>query len=129
MKHFIYRPSEHLQKYPVLLEAIFTETAEGNPDADFLREAEHAIRNLSSVAQLRTFQSAMGRGPTGKWEWHDVVPKEIRTSVAKQEGKRQSWVISSPSDNSDIPNRVIWELIKGEMIYVKDLETIETVIL
>lgn len=111
MKHFIYRPSEHLQKYPVLLEAIFTETAEGNPDADFLREAEHAIRNLSSVAQLRTFQSAMGRGPTGKWEWHDVVPKEIRASVAKQEGKRQS---------------IIWELIKGEMIYVKDLETIET---
>ncbi|CAG8681770.1 4916_t:CDS:2, partial [Acaulospora colombiana] len=43
MKHFIYRPSEHLQKYPVLLEAIFKETAEGNPDADFLVEAEQAI--------------------------------------------------------------------------------------
>jgi hypothetical protein len=24
-------------------------------------------------------------------------------------------------------DRIIWELIKGEMIYVKDLETIETV--
>jgi hypothetical protein len=90
MKHFIYRPSEHLQKYPVLLEAIFKETAEGNPDADFLVEAEQAIRNLSTVAQLRTFQSAMGRGPTGKWEWHDLVPKEVRNNVAKQESQRQA---------------------------------------
>ncbi|PVG01912.1 Dbl domain-containing protein [Serendipita vermifera] len=111
MKHFIYRPSEHLQKYPVLLEAIFKETAEGNPDADFLVEAEQAIRNLSTVAQLRTFQSAMGRGPTGKWEWHDLVPKEIRNNVTKQESQRQA---------------IIWELIKGEMVYVKDLETIDT---
>lgn len=92
MKHFIYRPSEHLQKYPVLLEAIFKETAEGNPDADFLVAAEHAIRNLSSVAQLRTFQSAMGRGPTGKWEWHDLVPKEVRNNVPKQESVRQASV-------------------------------------
>jgi RHO1 GDP-GTP exchange protein 1/2 len=90
MKHFIYRPSEHLQKYPVLLEAIFKETAEGNPDADFLVEAEQAIRNLSSVAQLRTFQSAMSRGPTSKMEWHDLVPKETRANVSKQEAQRQA---------------------------------------
>jgi hypothetical protein len=93
MKHFIHRPSEHLQKYPVLLEAIFKETAEGNPDADFLVAAEHAIRNLSSVAQLRTFQSAMCRGPTGKWEWHELVPKEALKNVTKQESVRQSSVI------------------------------------
>lgn len=92
MKHFIYRPSEHLQKYPVLLEAIFKETAEGNPDADFLVEAEQAIRNLSGVAQLRTFQSAMGRGPTSKMEWHDLVPKETRANVPKQESQRQAYV-------------------------------------
>ncbi|KAG8813242.1 hypothetical protein FRC18_002604 [Serendipita sp. 400] len=53
----------------------------------------------------------MGRGPTGKWEWHDVVPKEVRNAMTKQEAKRQA---------------VIWELIKTEMVYVKDLETIET---
>jgi RHO1 GDP-GTP exchange protein 1/2 len=93
MKHFIHRPSEHLQKYPVLLEAIFKETAEGNPDADFLVAAEHAIRNLSSVAQLRTFQSAMCRGPTGKWDWHELVPKEALKNVTKQESVRQSSVL------------------------------------
>lgn len=53
-------------------------------------EAEQAIRNLSTVAQLRTFQSAMGRGPTGKLEWHDLVPKDVRNGVSKQEAKRQS---------------------------------------
>ncbi|CAG8781325.1 7765_t:CDS:2, partial [Acaulospora colombiana] len=53
----------------------------------------------------------MGRGPTGKWEWHDLVPKEIRNNVTKQESQRQA---------------IIWELIKGEMVYVKDLETIDT---
>lgn len=90
LKTFITRPAEHLTKYPLLLEAIFKETAEGNPDADFLVEAEQAIRNLSSVAQLRTFQSAMGRGPTGKLEWHDLVPKETRNNIPKQEAKRQA---------------------------------------
>ena len=90
LKHFITRPSEHLQKYPVLLEAIFHETEEGNPDADFLLEAEQAIRNLSTVAQLRTFQSAMGRGPTGKLEWHDLLPKDMRGGISKSEAKRQS---------------------------------------
>ncbi|KAJ7825350.1 CNH domain-containing protein [Mycena olivaceomarginata] len=99
LKHFLNRPAEHLQKYPVLLEAIYHETAEGNPDADYLMEAVGAIRNLQSVAQLRTFQAAMGKGTPGKWE---ALPKE--------EQKRQS---------------IIFELIKGEMAYVKDLENIE----
>lgn len=110
LKHFLNRPSEHLQKYPVLLEAIFHETAVGNPDADFLVEAIEAIKNLQSVAQLRTFQSAMGKGTPGKWEWHDLVSPEIRKSLSKEEGKRQS---------------IIFELIKGEMAYVKDLENID----
>jgi len=92
LKHFISRPAEHLQKYPLLLEAIFKETEDGSPDADFLLEAESAIRNLYTVAQLRTFQNAMGRGPTGKLEWHDLVPKDVRAGISKQEGKRQSYV-------------------------------------
>jgi hypothetical protein len=79
-----------LQKYPVLLEAIYHETAEGNPDADYLMEAVQAIKNLQSVAQLRTFQTAMGRGPTSKWQWADLVTPELRTGLSKAEGKRQA---------------------------------------
>ena len=96
LKHFISRPAEHLQKYPLLLEAIFKETEEGSPDADFLLEAESAIRNLYTVAQLRTFQNAMGRGPTNKLEWHDLVPKDVRAGISKQESKRQSYVQFGP---------------------------------
>ncbi|KAJ7272700.1 CNH domain-containing protein [Mycena haematopus] len=110
LKHFLNRPAEHLQKYPVLLEAIFHETAEGNPDADYLMEAVGAIRNLQSVAQLRTFQAAMGKGTPGKWEWHDLVAEDVRKALPKEEQKRQS---------------IIFELIKGEMAYVKDLENIQ----
>ncbi|KZT00585.1 Dbl domain-containing protein [Laetiporus sulphureus 93-53] len=110
LKHFLNRPSEHLQKYPVLLEAICNETTEGNPDADFLKEAIEAIKKLQTVAQLWTWQSAMGKGPTGKLEWHNLVSEEIRKGLPKKEGKRQS---------------IIFELIKGEMDYVKDLENIE----
>ncbi|KZT25369.1 Dbl-like domain-containing protein [Neolentinus lepideus HHB14362 ss-1] len=112
LKHFLTRPSEHLQKYPVLLEAIHHETAEGNPDADFLMEAIQAIKNLQTVAQLLTFQSAMGKGPTGKFEWHNLVSDEYRNSLPKKESKRQM---------------IIFELIKGEMAYVKDLESFETI--
>ncbi|KAJ6477474.1 CNH domain-containing protein [Mycena vulgaris] len=110
LKHFLNRPSEHLQKYPVLLEAIYHETAVGNPDADYLLEAIGAIKNLQSVAQLRTFQTAMGKGNPGKWEWHDLVSAQIRQEMRKEETKRQS---------------IIFELIKGEMSYVKDLENID----
>ncbi|KAF7357058.1 hypothetical protein MVEN_01042600 [Mycena venus] len=99
-----------IEKYPVLLEAIYHETAVGNPDADYLLEAIGAIKNLQSVAQLRTFQTAMGKGTPGKWEWHDLVSADIRQEMRKEEAKRQS---------------IIFELIKGEMAYVKDLENIE----
>jgi len=53
-------------------------------------EAIEAIKNLQTVAQLRTFQSAMGKGITGKWEWHDLVSPEILKSLGKEEAKRQS---------------------------------------
>ncbi|THH28375.1 hypothetical protein EUX98_g5825 [Antrodiella citrinella] len=111
LKHFLNRPSEHLQKYPVTLEAICNETTEGNPDAEFLKEAIEAIKKLQSISQLWTFQSAMGKGPTGKLDWHNLVSEEVRLALPKQEAKRQN---------------IIFELIKGEMDYVKDLENIET---
>ncbi|THU88754.1 Dbl homology domain-containing protein [Dendrothele bispora CBS 962.96] len=110
LKHFLNRPSEHLQKYPVLLEAILHETAKGNTDADYLKTAIGAIKELQTLAQLRTFQTAMGKGTPGKWEWHDLVSSDFRKTLTKEEAKRQS---------------IIFELIKGEMAYVKDLENIE----
>ncbi|EKM81602.1 hypothetical protein AGABI1DRAFT_54457, partial [Agaricus bisporus var. burnettii JB137-S8] len=109
LKHFLNRPSDHLQKYPVLLEAILEKTEEENPDAEFLKEAISTIKSLHSFAQLKTFQTAMGKGAPGKWEWHDVVSPELMKSLPKKEVKRQA---------------VIFELIKGEMAYVKDLENI-----
>ncbi|KAF8628723.1 hypothetical protein AX17_005945 [Amanita inopinata Kibby_2008] len=110
LRHYLSRPAEHLQKYPVLLDAIVNETHKNNPDRDFLQEAIDAIKNLQQVAQLRTFQSAMGKGFTGKWEWNDLVSREMIKGLTKEEIKRQS---------------VIFELIKGEMAYVRDLEVIE----
>ncbi|KAF8638446.1 hypothetical protein AX17_002203 [Amanita inopinata Kibby_2008] len=111
LKHLLNRPSEHLQKYPVFLAAVLHETEKDNPDADFLQEAIEAIKGLQSVSQLRTFQSAMSKGTPGKWEWHDLVSPEVRKGFSKQDAKRQA---------------IIFELIKGEMAYVKDLENIDT---
>ena len=53
-------------------------------------ESVKAIRKLQAVAQLRSFQLAMGRGVTGKWEWHDLVTTEYRKSLTKDEAKRQA---------------------------------------
>ncbi|KAF4610695.1 hypothetical protein D9613_007108 [Agrocybe pediades] len=111
LKDYLNRPAEHLQKYPVLLEAVYSETEHSNPDGDFLMESITAIRNLQNDAQLRTFQSAMGKGSTGKWQWHDLVSVETRSKFTKEECRRQS---------------LIFELIKTEMDYVRDLENIET---
>lgn len=110
LKTYLNRPSEHLQKYPVLLEAIFHETVHGNPDADFLLQAIEAMKGLQTAAQLRTFQIAMGKGPTSKWDWSDLVGQDVRKALGKEEAKRQS---------------IIFELIKGEMAYVKDLENVQ----
>ncbi|KAG8970658.1 hypothetical protein FRC05_000516 [Tulasnella sp. 425] len=111
LKHFIGRPSDHLRNYPVLLDATLKETDSENPDVDFLSAAAQAIRNLSSVAQLRTFQNGMARNPNGPKDWHQLVSKEILEATPKKEQQRQS---------------VIFELIFGEMEFVRDLETIET---
>lgn len=110
LKVFLNRPSEHLQRYENVLEAIAKETAEGNPDADFLLEAVHSFKNLQAACVLQTFQHAMCRGPTGKFEWHNLVSEDVRAGISKAEQKRQS---------------IIFELIKGEMQYVRDLENID----
>lgn len=73
----------------MLLEAICKETTEGNPDIEFLREAISAIKKLQTVAQLWTWQSAMGKGTTGKLEWHNLVAEDVRETQSKTEIKRQ----------------------------------------
>jgi hypothetical protein len=45
---------------------------------------------LNGVAQLKTFQMAMGRGTPGKWEWHDLAGPEVREKMTKDEMKRQA---------------------------------------
>ena len=90
MKHYLNRPAEHLQKYPVLLDAVYRETEVSNPDGDYLREAIDVIQDLQNVAQLQTFQSAMGKGSTGKWEWHHLVSQDKTQWFTKEESKRQS---------------------------------------
>ncbi|KNZ75187.1 Rho1 guanine nucleotide exchange factor 1 [Termitomyces sp. J132] len=109
LKRFLNRPTEHLQKLPGSLEAILKVTEPENADYEALETAIEAIKSLQAVAQLATFQSAMGRGAPGKWEWHDLVSAEIMQKYPKGEIKRQA---------------IIFELIKGEMSYVKDLESI-----
>jgi len=87
---FLNRPSEHLQKYEITIEAICKETAEGNPDVDFLTEAAQAFKSMQVVCQLQTFQHAMCKGPTGKYEWHNLVSDDVRSGISKAEQKRQS---------------------------------------
>jgi hypothetical protein len=90
LKHLLNRPSDHLQKYPILLDAILEKTEEENPDAEYLKEAMQTIKSLHSFAQLRTFQTAMGKGAPGKWEWHDLVSGEFMKTLPKKEVKRQA---------------------------------------
>ena len=65
-------------------------TAEGNPNIDFLKEVVEAMKNLQGVAQLKTFQTAVGKGPTGKFEWRNLVPEHVRKEIPKQVMKCQA---------------------------------------
>ena len=73
----------------MLLEAICNETTEGNPDVEFLKEAITAIKKLQTVAQLWTWQSAMGKGQIGKLDWINLVAEDVQKSLTKTEIKRQ----------------------------------------
>ena len=88
LRHWLNHPLEHPNVYLVLFEAILKETAVGNSDIDLLKEAVEAVRNL----QLKAFQMAMGRGPTGKFEWPNLVPEDVRGGIPKQVVKYQTRV-------------------------------------
>lgn len=98
LKHFVSRPSEHLKNYPILLEAAHKETDPENPDADFLVAAAQAIRNLSTVAQLRTFQTGMARSRNGPSEWHQLVGADVVAATDKTERQKQGWVLEGVPD-------------------------------
>lgn len=66
------------------------ETDVSDPDGDYLREAINVIRDLQDVAQLQTFQSAMGKGSTSKWEWHNLVSQDKKQGFTREEISRQS---------------------------------------
>lgn len=67
------------------------ETDGENPDVEFLNEAAQAIRNLSEMATLRTFQSGMAKLPNVPKEWHQLVPKEVMDGLSKKEQKKQRY--------------------------------------
>jgi len=79
-----------MQKYPVLLQAILKETEDGNPDMTYLEEAIEALKNVQDAAQLRTFQAAMGKGITARWEWRNLVSLGLRRNITDDESRRQS---------------------------------------
>jgi RHO1 GDP-GTP exchange protein 1/2 len=54
----------------------------------------------------------MDKGAPAKWQWHDLVTPKQRRDFTTEESQRQG---------------LIFELIKSEMAYVRDLENIETV--
>ena len=88
IKHWLNRPSEHLNIYLIVFWAVPEETAVGDHDAEILREAAEVLRNL----QLKTSQAAMSKGPTGRFEWHDLVSEDVRGGIPKQVVRHQAWV-------------------------------------
>ena len=86
IKHWLNRPLEHLNIYPIFFEAVPEETTAEGCDVGFLKEAVEAMRNL----QLKAFQTATGKGPTGRFEWHDLVPEDVRSGIPKEVAKRQA---------------------------------------
>jgi hypothetical protein len=84
------RPVEHLQKYRVLLEAIYKETNRNNHDGDYLTEAIKALNKLQTLSQVHAFQETVMRGSTKVWGWSDLVTPLERQYFTREEAKRQS---------------------------------------
>ena len=90
LKHWLNRPLEHLRIYLDFFEKIRLATAEGDPDIDSLKGAIKTVIHLLSVPKLKAFQQAMGKGPTGKYEWRSLVPEDAGSGIPKQVAKRQA---------------------------------------
>ncbi|PPQ99136.1 hypothetical protein CVT24_009326 [Panaeolus cyanescens] len=66
--------------------------------------------SLNTEEAIRRFQA--GELPDNDQEWHRLVPEEARDALGKSEVQRQS---------------ILFEVVKSEREYVKDLEAIEQV--
>jgi hypothetical protein len=88
LKVFLNRPSEHLDRYENMLEAIAKET-EGNPDGDYLMEAVQVFKTVKAACVLQTFQRATCKSPTDKFKWHNLVANDVRAGIDKLEQRRQ----------------------------------------
>ena len=98
-----------MHRYALLLEALLRETPVTHADFDLLTESDQVVRRLVSESQLREFQGGVGGG---KLDWANVVGKEVRKGVSEHTGIKQS---------------LIFDLIKGEMDYILDLQLIDKV--
>lgn len=135
LKRFLGRPVAQLQRYSKLLDAIIKETPEDQFDRTIMAEAADAIANFALEGKLIGFQGGNGRGPHEHLEWHDFVRPEDLANVPKLVQARQQLVCTaSPmlsfhalADEICRPSSVIFEIIKGEIQYVADLESMETV--
>lgn len=89
IKYLVARPTDQLQRYPAVIEAVLNATEPDDPDHDFLAEALISIKSLSALSQLKIFHGSKGRGAAGKKQWYDLVPEEQRKTLPKKEQKRQ----------------------------------------
>jgi RHO1 GDP-GTP exchange protein 1/2 len=99
LKHFLTRPSEHMGKYPVLLQALEKETVEDSFEPDRAKERDNlqkaivTANRLSTLAQLRTWQKDMMRNePYKSWQWPNVAGEEERNKVDKVQYKWNLYV-------------------------------------
>ncbi|KZV64681.1 Dbl homology domain-containing protein [Peniophora sp. CONT] len=106
-------PMEHVAGYELMLNGIAdSKVFARHPGLDTLREAASALQTLHAACSLQAWQHARGCAPRDKQQWHDLLSEQARANIDEKEQKRQS---------------IIFELIKGEMEYVRDLENIDKI--
>lgn len=112
LRYLLKRPAMHLQNYPEIISNILRATSPESPDCDFLREALESIQSISYLSRLKLYQASKGRGQQGQLSYEDIVSPTVLKAMSSKAQKRQF---------------NIWELIKGEMEYVADLEAIDAI--
>lgn len=108
---YLQRPAHRLGRYAVYLNAILKETPEGHPDCGYLVEGMKAVKRLTDLGNIVSWQLS-DPNTSHIQGWTDIVEPETITSLSKKEIERQN---------------NIFELIRTEMGYLKDLERFTTV--
>ncbi|KAK7437358.1 Rho guanine nucleotide exchange factor [Stygiomarasmius scandens] len=110
--YYLDRTLDHLQRQRPLFEALTKEVIVGSSDTGTLNKFIGALGDFQGMIRPRMFRRSMTSGDLGRSGWHNLSSEELNNGLEEREEKRQS---------------IIFELIKGEMSYVKDLENTETV--